>query len=61
MLASVGVGHARDLDEAASRLVRMSSRVHEPDSRLGSVYDDAYRRYRALYDAVEPTFGPVPR
>jgi xylulokinase len=57
MLAGVGVGHVGDLHEAAATMVSLSSAAFEPDLSVRDVYDDAYRGYRALFDAVEPTFG----
>jgi xylulokinase len=57
MLAGVGVGHVRDLDEAAAAMVRLSPTAFGPDPRVRDVYDGAYHGYRALFDAVEPTFG----
>lgn len=57
MLAAVGAGTMRDLDEAVERCVRLDERVVEPDPATAAAYADAYGRYRQLYDAIEPTFG----
>lgn len=57
MLAGVGAGTFADLDEAVERLAVLEPGVIEPDRELTAAYDDAYRRYRSLFDAVEPTFG----
>lgn len=56
MLAAVGAGLVRDLDEAVSACVRLDSRAYAPDGSTRAAYDDAYGRYRRLFDAVEPTF-----
>jgi xylulokinase len=56
MIAAVVAGTYANLDEAAAGLVRLEDRVHEPDPRTAAAYDDAYRTYRALFDAVEPLF-----
>jgi xylulokinase len=57
MLASVGAGFVRDLDEAVERDVRLEDRRYEPDPTAAAAYDDGYARYRRLFDAVEPTFA----
>ena len=31
---------------------------HEPDPETREAYDDAYRRYRDVYFAMKPVFGP---
>jgi len=56
MLAAVVAGTFDSLDEAAVGLVRLEEKTYEPDRSTGSAYEDAYRTYRALYDAVEPLF-----
>jgi xylulokinase len=56
MIAGVGAGTFRDLDEAVERLTILEPVVHEPDPGTASAYDDAYGRYRRLFDAVEPEF-----
>jgi xylulokinase len=57
MLAGVGEGTFRDLDEAVDRLTVLEPRAYDPDPSTRAAYDDAYGRYRALFDAVEPGFG----
>jgi xylulokinase len=57
MLASVGAGFVRDLDEAVERDVRLEDRRYEPDPSTTVAYTDSYARYRRLFDAVEPTFS----
>jgi xylulokinase len=57
MLAAVGAGFVTDLDDAVERCVILDERTYEPDPVAAQAYDDAYGRYRRLFDAVEPTFG----
>ena len=57
MLAAVGAGFVHDLDEAVERYVVVDDQHYEPDPTVRAAYDDAYGRYRRLFDAVEPTFG----
>lgn len=57
MLAGVGAGTFTDLDEAVDRLAVLEPDIIEPDPAVAAAYDDAYRRYRSLFDAMEPTFG----
>jgi xylulokinase len=57
MLAGVGAGTFRDLDEAVDRLTVLEPTTYEPDPEHRAAYDDAYGRYRALFDAVGPGFG----
>ncbi len=57
MLASIGAGFVADLDQAVERCVALDERTYEPDPVTSRAYDDAYGRYRRLFDAVEPTFG----
>lgn len=56
MIAGVGAGTFGSLDEAAEALVNLDDTIYEPDPATLAAYDDAYRAYRALYDAVEPLF-----
>ena len=56
MIAGVMAGTFSNLDEAAAALVRLDPATYEPSSIVGGQYEDAYRAYRALFDAVEPTF-----
>jgi sugar (pentulose or hexulose) kinase len=47
MLAGLGAGIYRDVDEAIARCVRPDAAI-EPDSASRDAYDEAYRRYRQL-------------
>jgi xylulokinase len=53
MLAGIGAGVFRDAQEAADRVVHLSTESHAPDPAVAEVYEDAYARYRLLFDAVE--------
>lgn len=57
MLAGVGGGVFRDLDEAVECLAVLEPRAYEPDSSTSGAYDAAYDRYRRLFDALEPGFA----
>ncbi len=58
-LAGVGAGLFRDLDEAVDRLTRLGPRAYEPDPATRAAYDDAYGRYRRLFDAIDPLTMPT--
>jgi xylulokinase len=53
MLAGVAAGTFRDLSDAVSRCVTVSDNPFVPDPSTRSRYEEAYLRYRDLYDAVE--------
>lgn len=53
MLAGVAVGTFADLADAVDRAVQLEAEPIVPDPANLSVYEDAYRRYRALFDHVE--------
>jgi xylulokinase len=57
MLAGVGAGTFRDLDQAVDRLTSLAPVAYEPDPAASQGYQDAYGRYRELFDAVEPGFS----
>jgi xylulokinase len=57
ILAAVGAGLYPDAGKAVSSFVSFSPDVHEPDPATTAVYDDAYGRYRAVYDALRPVFA----
>jgi xylulokinase len=60
MLAGVGAGTFRDLDEAVAALTTLEPVGYDPDHRTSRAYADAYGRYRDLFDAVEPGFSRLP-
>ena len=53
LLAAVAAGIFADLDEAVHRTVTLADQPFVPNAELRSRYDDSYRHYRDLYDAVE--------
>jgi len=55
LLAAVAAGAARNLDEAAGRIAPPTT-VIAPDPSVRQVYDDAYGRYRRLFDSLKPLF-----
>ena len=57
MLAAIRAGTFAGMDEAVESLALMEPGTYEPDPDTAQAYDDAYGRYRALFDAVEPGFA----
>jgi xylulokinase len=57
ILATVGVGWDRNVDDAVARLVRT---VAVDETSDPGAYTDAYERYRSLYPALAPTFHATP-
>jgi xylulokinase len=53
MLAAAAAGHFRDVEEAASRCVRLAPEPVLPRPELAELYADAYAAYRRLFDGVE--------
>jgi xylulokinase len=53
MLAGVAAGFFADLDEAASRIVRLADQPVCPRAETAETYEEAYRAYRRLFDGVE--------
>lgn len=53
LLAGVGVGVYRDLEEAVALTVR-EARVHRADGGLREIYDKDYQVYRELYRVLRP-------
>lgn len=51
LLTGVGVGVYRDFEEAVALTIK-EERVHKADRGLWDVYDDNYRIYRGLYQAL---------
>lgn len=56
LLASVAAGLAGSVDEAVGRMQLRLVTV-EPDATKAARYDDAYRRYRTLFDALAPLYA----
>ncbi len=56
LLASLAAGEHADLRAAAGEL-RGASAVLEPEPGNRDVYDDAYHRYRQLFESLRPMYG----
>jgi len=55
-LAAVAAGWLPDVATAADALGSVSGRAYEPDPARAVVYDEAYHTYRAVFDALDPTY-----
>ncbi|MGC1420470.1 MAG: FGGY family carbohydrate kinase [Acidimicrobiales bacterium] len=53
LLAGVAAQTFHDIEDAAARTVTLAQEPCLPDPSKKSLYDDAYGRYRSLFDAVE--------
>ena len=53
MLAGIGAGMFANAEDAVARLVELAPTPVVPQPSAAEVYEEAYRRYRALFDAVE--------
>lgn len=58
MLAGVGTGLFASCEQAVEAMVRYDDTIYQPNGVNMAVYRDAYRRYRALYDANRFLFRP---
>jgi xylulokinase len=56
ILAVVGAGLQPTVADAVAAFVRYEPGEVEPDPKLTSLYDEAYRRYRDIYFALKPVF-----
>jgi xylulokinase len=56
-LAAVAAGWFADAGEATRALVTTSDVTYEPDAAVEDMYEDAYGRYLATFDALEPTYS----
>ncbi|MCD6465310.1 xylulokinase [Candidatus Bathyarchaeota archaeon] len=60
LLAGVGVGVYKNLDEACERTIRILDR-EEPDAEEVEIYNDYYRNvYRRLYPSLKPIWSEHP-
>lgn len=57
ILAAVGAGLHSSIAQAVEAFVSYRPESHEPDPATSAAYDEAYGRYRAVYDALRPVFG----
>jgi len=57
LLAGVAAGVFADVREAVARCVRVSERI-DPDPESRDAYEEGYRRFRALYPALQPLEAP---
>ncbi len=53
MLAAVGAGVCVDVAQAAEQMTELAGWCFEPDPADSERYEDSYRRYRRLFDAIE--------
>ena len=56
MLAAAGVGAYPTVAAAAAAMSRVGGSPLQPDPATAAVYEAAYTRYRAVYDALRPVF-----
>lgn len=54
VLAATGIGWYPDVATAAAASARTDPEVAEPDPGRRRCYEEAYARYRAIFDALEP-------
>jgi len=57
ILAAVGSGVHASIADAVEAFVAYRPDVHEPDPAAAAAYDEAYARYRRVYDALRPVFA----
>jgi len=55
LLAAVARGQGSDLAAAASAIGTIAETI-EPDRAIGADYDDAYARYRRLFESLKPMY-----
>ncbi|GBE22956.1 MAG TPA: hypothetical protein ENH00_11925 [Actinobacteria bacterium] len=55
-LAAVAAGWFSDVAAAADALAAASDRTYQPDPTRAPAYDEAYHTYRAVFDALDPTY-----
>jgi sugar (pentulose or hexulose) kinase len=54
----VGSGVHATVADAVDSFVSFRPEEHEPDPSARVAYDEAYQRYRDVYFALRPVFGP---
>jgi xylulokinase len=59
MLAAAGAGLHPDVATAAAAMCRVAAGEHEPDPAAAERYEEGYRRYRRLFDALAPDFAAL--
>ncbi len=59
MLAAAGARLHPDVATAAATMCRVASGEHEPDPAAAERYEEGYRRYRRLFDALAPDFAAL--
>ncbi|HEX6131533.1 MAG TPA: FGGY family carbohydrate kinase [Actinomycetota bacterium] len=57
ILAAVGSGVHGTVADAVEAFVAYRPEEHEPDAATREAYDEAYARYRRVYDALRPVFA----
>ena len=55
MLAMVGCGQYASVKECADALVKTTATI-EPDAKIAALYEEKYRRFRAIYPTMKPLF-----
>ncbi len=55
MLAAVGCGVWKDVEEAAARIVKVSATV-EPEPELAAKYEKKYQKFRHIYPALKDVY-----
>ena len=61
MLAAAGGELHADVPAAAAAMCRLASEQHHPDPDAAAAYEQGYRRYRLLFDALAPAFADLAR
>ena len=58
MLAAVGTGAYKNVEEAAEKLVKVTGTV-EPDPELAAKYEEKYQQFKQIYPTVKELFGKL--
>ena len=58
ILAMVGTGAYKNVDEACEKLIEISSSVY-PESELTELYDKKYQHFRKIYPALKEFFSEI--